>query len=944
MGSNFYVTDQVLNATVTQLNFSFSLSAYHQHECELSMPVGCDFDMRLYNPSNSSVASALSRSTAGSNESFVYFNNGPAGTFKMQVIRYSGNGSFDLSIIEIQKYVIDNLNPYTQEFNANYNSTGLWGSTWNRNPWNVTDVDFISGPTSMRLVGAGVPIVDLPIGYGTLDSPLFDLRGSYSYYLCFGYRFFGVGYLQIRVNDTGAWNNLFTFNPVATTWTRVVLNITAYKNSHVQFRFSLTGVALAGYFYLDNFELHTLGSASFNNPVIIPLVGNIYETYHVQVTYRETHNIFPSDIYVSIWDGLIPNVKQVDLVEVDPTDWDVSNGKLYKCDIQLFDVNNPLLFCVSDRILLYPISTPSRNYPLESSSFPYKLDFEVLDTYYVINDPVYNPPTIETNAQGHYLTAGITAGGTSINTGSAHVGIVTPWIPISSDLQVYLEFDLIFDEVTPSPINTFRINITSDGVVWKTVGEYESDFTGKPSINITSYNNKNASIRFIMDSSVIGGLRTASFILDNISVIEKDFIKPTMINPSIREGQWLFGVVNVDMTVNDVGFGVDHVIVRVDGNDIVNITTFTGNKAQFSFDTTRHDIGDHEITIVVVDKSGNQNTYTIVVHIDNTPYWLYAVIAAVVVIFGIYGYRRFKKAKPAIQRKIHGEAIPPTDVAKKILEITNIFRQIRAKDIAKKVAMKELTADKVLAYLRYMINEGMIKGDLEGDVFTRVITGKMKAIIAGKEVAILDYLRDRKEASISGMIKDLHLEGVSKEILEDVIMGLVVSGKLSCFFEGDTIFREDEAAAKVKDNLPEPAPVPQPAPRVFKKKAVEKEGDKEEPEVPAALEKPAKKAPSKVVKAASEGTKQVPPLPPEEDFGPVQVEEKTPAKAPWTIVDKKSDIIRMLSSKEHVKFEEIKKDFALNETPEEIEDYLFDLIKNREIKGIIEDDGFSRRE
>ena len=60
--------------------------------------------------------------------------------------------------------------------------------------------------------------------------------------------------------------------------------------------------------------------------------------------------------------------------------------------------------------------------------------------------------------------------------------------------------------------------------------------------------------------------------------------------------------------------------------------------------------------------------------------------------------------------------------------------------------------------------------------------------------------------------------------------------------------------------------------------------------------------------------------------------------------DKKDDIIRLLSSREHVKFDEIKKEFALHESTEEIEDYLFDLIKGRTIKGIIEDDGFSSRE
>ncbi|MEX2755700.1 MAG: Ig-like domain-containing protein [Candidatus Sigynarchaeota archaeon] len=913
-GSNFFVTNQALNGTVTQLNFSVSLSAYYQHSCKLAMPVGCDFDMRLYNPSNTLVASAMTRSTAGSNESFVYFNNGPIGTFKIQISRYSGDGNFNLSVIEIQKYVIDNLTPYTQAFEANYNSTGSWASTANRNPWSLTDADFISSPTSMRLVGAGIPIFDLPLGSGTLDSPLFDLRGSYSYYFSFGYRFLnGAGYLQIRVNCTGPWDNLVALNALATTWTRVVLNLTNYKGSHVQLRFSLTGVLSGGYFFLDNFELHTIGTASFSNPVMTPLMGTIYETFHFQVTYRETHNIFPSEIYVSIWNGAVPNVKRVDLVDVDPMDWDVSNGKLYKCDLQLFDISNPVLICVSDRIPLYLVSAPNMNVPIESGSFPYMLDFEGPGTYYFINDPVYDPPTIETNAYGHYFNVGTIAGDPTDNSGSARVGLVTPWVHITSGLQAFLECDVTFNEAIQLPINAFRINITSNGVVWNTVAAYESGFAGKISINLTTYNGKDVSLRFFMESSVIGGFRTASCTLDNITVVEKDFIRPTMTTLSISNGQWLFGVVNVEMTVNDVGFGVDRVIVRVDGQDLVTIKTFTGNKAQFSFDTTRLGLGDHEITFVVVDKSGNQNSYTIVVHVDNTPYWLYAAIAAAAIIFGIYGYRRLKKAKPAIQRLMRGEAIPPMDVAKKILEVTSIFRNITAMDLARKMDMKGLTAEKVLAYLRYMIGEGMIKGSLDGDVFRRTMAGKMKVMLADKEAAIIDYMRGRKQTTVADMIKDLHIEGVSKDALEDYIMGLVVSGKLNCFFEGDTIYSEDEAVAKVKEPIPEPAPVPEPASRATKKKAIpeDKESERQEVSMPSTV---------------------------------VQTQEAEPAKAPLTIADKKGDVMRLLSSKDRVTFQEIKKELALRETAEEIEDYLFDLIKNREIKGIIEDDGFSRRE
>ncbi len=950
--SDFSTYDQQLNGTVTQLNFSFSLSAYHEHACRLAMPAGCDFNMRLYNPTNSVVASALTPSTTGANESFVYFNNGPLGTFKIQVFRVIGNGTFNLTVREIQKIVIDGGNPsHIERFDASYNSSGLWASTANRNPWALTNASFRSSLTSLRMEGAGDLIFDTPAGAGTLVTPLFDITANSQYMITLGYRLvvnfgFGTGYLQMERNATGTWTDIFTFNSLANEWTRVQVNLSAYKGSHVRFRISLNGVGAYGYFYIDDLQVSVVTTSTpyFSDPVLSPLIGNIYETFHVQVKYTYLSNIFPSDIYVSVWDNLVPNVKRIDLVEIDPTDWDLTNGKLYECDFQLFDVGTPYLYCVSSQLVLpYALYFPPLRYwlpnmsePLDDETLPYLLDFEGGDTYYTINDPVYVTPTIATNAYGHFFNTGTSTGSISNNALVAIIGVATPWINVGSGMQFFIEYDVNFDEIVQNPVNALKVNITTNGVTWVTIAEFTSDVVGKQAINITTYENHNVSVRFFMESSVGAGYRSASFTLDNVTISEKDFVSPTMSNPSISDDQWLFGVVNVDMIVDDVGFGVDHVKVYVDGTHVATITSFPGKKAQFSIDTTRFGNGDHEINITVVDKSGNQNSYTIIVHIDNMPYWLFAVIAGAAVVFGIYFYRRLKVAKPAIQRKIRGEAIPPTDVAKKILEITNIFRQITASDLAKKIAIKGLTAETTLAYLRYMVNEGMIKGDLEDDVFTRVMSGKMKAIIAGKEAAIVDYLRGKNQTSVPDMIKDLHLEAVRREVVEDFVMGLVVAGKLNCYFEGDMIFIEEEVAAKVKEVLPELAPKPEPAPRAAKRKVVAKEEETEEPDAPAGFEK--------ILKKASEATRQAHARPAEEPSAAVEAKDEAPAKAPWTLADKKADIVRLLSSKEHVKFDEIKKEFALNEAPEEIEDYLFDLIKKREIKGIIEEDGFSMRE
>jgi hypothetical protein len=1053
--SDLYESNVVLNSTIGYRNYSVSLSGQRQHEFQLAMPAGCNFDLYLYNPSHVIVASATTPSTSGSNESFVYYNSGFGATFTVQVDWVSGNGAFNLSIEEIPNLVapvlssfgVDKNNtiiftPYTfftnysdadgyapvqinvvinnvaypltrnvtaggsyltgvqyyriftkleagsnlvkfnttdgswvtqtstftvlvnkpssilvttasayvQPFDASYNADGRW--TNSSSAWEIITTDYRSPSSCMHIEDA--PLVGVS---GNLNSPLFDLTSSpHAFQVILGYNLVGYGYLAAQVNMSGTWVTLFTFDNIAGVWTRLQLNVSQYRDSFVQFRIHFTGIGLPftrNYLSIDDFQVRTLalGTASFSNPLLTPFpYGTEYDIFRVYISYKETNNVFPTELYLSVMDGLTDlNPKEVNFLEQGPNDWDISNGKTYYCDFQLFDNSDPYLICWSDRIFysLYvpfigPFFKPDTSETLDQVAIPYSIDFETDTGYYLIDDPVLGQWSRQSNGNSMVFTTGASTGNINDNIGT-QVGVVTPWLNLTSNVQIFLDLDVEMTTILPG--NAFFINITTDaGTSWTTIYSTTAALSGHLSINLTEYKGNVCGIRLLLDTVAIAGIFQATLTLDNITIFEVDLTRPTMIDPSISNGQWLFGVVNVDMTVKDVGFGVDHVIVRVDGIYLVNITTFDLTKASFSLDTMRYGNGDHEVVIIVVDESGNQNTYTIVVHIDNTPYWLYAVIAGAVAVLAIITVRRRKGIKTAVQRKVRKEAIPPTDVAKKILEVTNIFRRISAADLAKKLAIKGVTSDAALSYLRYMIAEGMIKGDLDGDVFVRMMSGKMKAVLATKETAILEYLRGRKQASMSEMIKDLHMEMVRKEALEDFIMGLVVAGKLACYFEEDTIYSEDEAAAKVKELLPEPEP--EPAPRstshVAKKKEAPKEVETEEPETPADAEKPVKKA-VKEVKIAKEDRKPARTPPTEAPAKVEEPKEEAPAKAPWTMADKKDDIIRLLSSRESVKFDEIKKEFALHESTEEIEEYLFDLIKSRAIKGVIEDDSFSSR-
>nr|MDO8111350.1 hypothetical protein [Candidatus Sigynarchaeota archaeon] len=1061
-----------LNSTINRVNQTVSLAGHTKYDFQLAVPAGCNFDLYLYNPTNTIVASSNTGTTGPMNESFSYQNMQLGGSFIAQVRWVSGNGKYNLSITAIPNsaapklynagvspnggiifttynfstwyndsdgyapeqinLVLDSISypltwnaatgsnytrgvlyfktfpklearnhpfyfttydglpnqtspmyvnvvkpasilvttgpPYPQLFSG-YDAQ--WSNTTNGNPWEIVATDYRSMPASIYITENSV----VQTTTGDLYSPLFDFTSAtpVGFQFEFGYRLLALPtscYVELQVNMSGTWVGRTNFAAINDVWTRLQLNVTQYKGSFIQARIHFYGL-FGSHLYVDDFMARGLqfNIPSILNPSIAPSTGNDYTVFRVEVSYQEDNNVFPQNIYLSIWNHSTPDFKVVDFTETNPLDWDVakSGGKRYYCEFQLFDVIEPHLVAVATGTILllenfpYYLPAPEHNLPLNQTAVPHDINFESPGGYYTIDDPLYGGVTVVENGTNgnRYFTTGTTAGAAGV---TRHIGMVTPRVHIMSNVQVFLRYDTV---ITSGGLGSlFSVDITTnDGKTWTSLAEYTASFTGRAVFNLTWYKNLNVTVRFLLDTPTLLGIPISTWILDNISFYEVDLTPPVINDVNINNGQWLFGSIPLNINVSDVGFGVDHVEVQMDGVVIGTISTITGNRAEIMLNTTDYTNADHIITIIVVDRSGNQVSGLIQVRIDNTPYWLYLVlIGAGIVIVGFFLYK-VKKAMPKI-RKVPGtlkkkvvlkEAEPPKDIAKKILEITAVFRRISLTDLARKLDMPNITSKKVSSYLRYMLDEGMIKGVLDENVFFRVIPEKLKATLKEKEADIIKYINDRPKASMTELVKDLHLETVRQEAIEDFVMNLVVEGKLICYFEGDMIIKEEGAASKVRA-MPEPEAIPtqeKPQPKAVEGEAGKSPKKKTESaykEMPAVAEpapelkaKRSERAPEKELAPKEEKPEEIKPvsieqLTGEKEAGPVKALAK---KA--SIEDKKADLIALVTSRDHISFDEIKKELDLEETNEEIEDFLFDLIKNRDIKGMIEEDRFLRK-
>lgn len=947
----------------------------------------------------------------------------------------TGDGLFNTTTSTIllkvvPAYPITSSSSYFQGFNSNYNSTTWkWTSTTNRNAWTISTTTYHSGNSSIGMQGAGIPITNPPVENGLLISPLFDLTKNFQYELTFDYLLYlGVSTLEIQVNMSGTWVVVPIALGTTGAWQQIQQNMSQYKGSYVQIGFTFTGIA-GTYLYLDDFLIQTMGNATITYAAVTPYQGNLYDVFQLEIEYQDSHNILPNSLYLSIWNGNTPNVMQINFTQDNSSILTDINGKFYHCNFQVIDIANPVLWVDSDHGSWCVSKTPffvsiDQTIPLDTTGFPLTLNFENSSyPYYTLNNYAFsstgvNIDTIGGNNTNHYFTTGTYAGTTSGTKQSVKLGLATYLISMYSDVEVFIHFDS--QTTIIGGTNSFSLDMTTDnGATWTTLWQTTAAATGRITVNLTSSKNQTASFRFMLQTSTLGGIIEATWIIDNISIYEVDTTPPTM-SINISPGQVLQGTVLVNMTIHvPHHFRVVEVMILLDGISIGNITTFKNNVASIMLDTTKFSNGNHTLTIVVIDNSGNQKTYAVSVNLDNTPYLFYIIILAVIaaaVIIGVIAIkkntRRLRNIPLYLNKRIMLKQIKPTkEIAEKILLITGIFRRITAAELARKLQLPNVTQSNVLGYLRFMLAENMIHGNIDDSTstFTRTFPEKMKVTLDGKEGIILDYLNHNDRVEIGDLIKDLQLENVTREALEDFILGLVMARKISCYFDGNTIIKE-----KAPTTMTKPITV-KPEHSEVTTTSFEKPEKQDRMATPAS--KPTKKKIlaeserqvleylsgksrvtfdelteemqlesfdrdtiedfivglvgngkikchfdgdvivndvilSEKTDASAQGSDSImdvttaepiaePPIEPSpRDLTKIKPQKLKTPEEKMSIADKKDELIELVAAREKISFDEIKDELSLDESTDAIEDFLFDLIKNREIKGIIQDDCF----
>lgn len=95
-----------------------------------------------------------------------------------------------------------------------------------------------------------------------------------------------------------------------------------------------------------------------------------------------------------------------------------------------------------------------------------------------------------------------------------------------------------------------------------------------------------------------------------------DAVKPVISINSPSENELLGGTVKINVTANDLGSGVDHVLVLVGTTELYNSTMF--GTFDVDWDTTAGSDGVKTIHLTAFDLAGNVNTTSVQVVVDNT--------------------------------------------------------------------------------------------------------------------------------------------------------------------------------------------------------------------------------------------------------------------------------------------------------------------------------------
>nr|MDO8045203.1 Ig-like domain-containing protein [Candidatus Baldrarchaeota archaeon] len=99
-------------------------------------------------------------------------------------------------------------------------------------------------------------------------------------------------------------------------------------------------------------------------------------------------------------------------------------------------------------------------------------------------------------------------------------------------------------------------------------------------------------------------------------IITIDNTEPNVSIVFPASGSWVRGVVNISVSINDSGSGVERVTFIIDGNMLFNDTVAP---YEYSLNTTLYLDGEHTITVIAYDRAGNSRTTSVVFYVDNSP-------------------------------------------------------------------------------------------------------------------------------------------------------------------------------------------------------------------------------------------------------------------------------------------------------------------------------------
>ncbi len=93
----YWTTSSNLNKGQS-INYTWNVNNNEYHHISMTPPIGCDFDISLYNPDGTKKASSIYSSDR---TDVITYTINKSGTWKLKVYSYSGNGTFALSWVRM---------------------------------------------------------------------------------------------------------------------------------------------------------------------------------------------------------------------------------------------------------------------------------------------------------------------------------------------------------------------------------------------------------------------------------------------------------------------------------------------------------------------------------------------------------------------------------------------------------------------------------------------------------------------------------------------------------------------------------------------------------------------------------------------------------------------------------------------------------------------------